>query len=138
MRSIQADNADLFFHCIAAIHTPTYRAENGGALISDWPRIPLPATADLLSNSASLGHRLAELLDAESSINLAAEWSFLAALKLPLDPNLDEALKITAGWGHKGQGSTVMPGRGLAPERPWTEVEREKLAALAASTIPHA
>jgi hypothetical protein len=26
-----------------------------------------------------------------------------------------------------------MPGRGLAPERPWTEAEREKLAALAAA-----
>ncbi len=26
-----------------------------------------------------------------------------------------------------------MPGRGLAPERPWTETEREKLAALAAT-----
>ena len=26
-----------------------------------------------------------------------------------------------------------MPGRGLAPERPWTEAEREKLAALAAT-----
>jgi hypothetical protein len=25
-----------------------------------------------------------------------------------------------------------MPGRGLAPERAWTEAEREKLAALAA------
>jgi hypothetical protein len=43
------------------------------------------------------------------------------------------ALKLTAGWGHKGQGSTVMPGRGLAPERPWTEAEREKLATLVAA-----
>jgi hypothetical protein len=87
----------------------------------------------LLAHSAVLGRRLAELLDAESSINLTAEWSFLAALKLPLDPNLEKALKLTAGWGHKGQGSTVMPGRGLSHERPWTEAEREKLAALAAA-----
>ena len=104
--------------------------------MGDWPRIPLPAIADLLTHSASLGRRLAELLDAESSISLAAEWSFLAALKLPLDPNLDEALKLTAGWGHKGQGSTVMPGRGLAPERPWTDAEREKLSALASAQSP--
>jgi hypothetical protein len=130
---IQAHKADLFFHCVSTMHTPHYRAENAGALISDWPRIPLPATAELLSHSASLGRRLAELLDAESSINLAAEWSFLAALKLPLDPNLDETLRLSAGWGHKGQGSTVMPGRGKAPERPWTEAEREKLASLAAA-----
>jgi len=122
----------VFFHALAAMHTPAYRTENAGALLGDWPRIPLPGTAELLAHSAGLGRRLAELLDAESSVSLIAEWSFLAALKLPLDPNLDEALKLTAGWGHKGQGSTVMPGRGLAPERPWSEAEREKLAALAA------
>jgi hypothetical protein len=123
----------LHFHVVATLHTPQYRIENAGALLGDWPRIPLPATAELLSNSAALGHRLAELLDAESSINLAVEWSFLSALKLPLDPNLEEALKLTAGWGHKGQGSTVMPGRGKAPERPWTAAEHKKLAALAAA-----
>jgi hypothetical protein len=128
-----AEPEELFSHSLATMHTPAYRTENAGALLGDWPRIPLPATADLLTNSASLGRRLAELLDAESGINLAAEWSFLAALKLPLDPNLDEVLKLSAGWGHKGQGSTVMPGRGLAPERPWTEAEREKLTALAAA-----
>jgi hypothetical protein len=124
----------LFFHAIAAMHSPQYRTENAGALLGDWPRIPLPATAEQLSHSASLGRRLAELLNAESAVNLTAEWSFLAALKLPLDPNLEEALKLTAGWGHQGQGSTVMPGRGKAPERPWTEVEQGKLVALAAAS----
>jgi predicted helicase len=133
LESVDAPKLTLFHHSLATMHTPAYRAENAGALLSDWPRIPLPATADLLIHSASLGRRLAELLDAESAINLAAEWSFLAALKLPRDPNLDEALKLTAGWGHKGQGSAVNPGRGLAPERPWTDAEREKLAALAAA-----
>jgi hypothetical protein len=121
----------LHLHVLATLHTPQYRTENAGALLGDWPRIPLPATADLLTHSAGLGRRLAELLDAESSLSLVAEWSFLAALRLPLDPNLDEVLKLTAGWGHKGQGSTVMPGRGLALERPWTEDEREKLGVLA-------
>ena len=122
---------ELFFHSIATMYAPVYRAENAGALLGDWPRVPLPGDVQLLARSAGLGRRLAELLDAESSINLASEWSFVAALKLPLDPNLDEALKLAAGWGHKGQGGTVMPGRGLAPGRPWTEPEREKLTALA-------
>ena len=131
--TINAQAPDVFYHALAVMHTPAYRTENAGALLGDWPRIPLPATVDLLTHSANLGRRLAELLDAESSVSLAAEWSFLAALKLPLDPNLDEALKLTACWGHKGQGSTVMPGRGLSPERPWTEAEHEKLAALAAA-----
>ena len=55
----------------------------------------------------------------------------MAALKLPRNPNLEEALKITAGWGRPGQGSTVMPGPGLAPAREWTDSERKKLATLA-------
>jgi hypothetical protein len=130
MESVAVPKLNLFHHALATMHTPAYRTENAGALLGDWPRIPLPATPELLAHSASLGRRLAELLDAESSVNLTAEWSFLAALKLPLDPNLDQALKLTAGWGHKGQGSTVMPGRGNAPERLWTDAEREKLSAL--------
>ena len=123
----------LHLHIVATLHTPQYRTENAGALLGDWPRIPLPSTAEQLAHSASLGRKLAELLDAESTLSLAAEWSFLAALKLPFDPNLDEALKLTASWGHKGQGSTVMPGRGMAPERPWTAAEQKKLAALGAA-----
>jgi len=124
---------DIFFHAIAIMHSPRYRDDNTGALMSDWPRIPLTASAELLAHSAKLGRRLAELLDAESPIQLRGEWSFLAALKLPLNPNLEEALKITVGWGSRGQGSTVMPGRGQAPQREWTQVELEKLAALAAT-----
>jgi hypothetical protein len=124
---------EIFSHAFAVMHTPAYRTENAGALLGDWPRIPLPTSVWQLSQSAALGRRLADLLDAESDVNLAAEWSFLAALKLPLDPNLGEALKLTASWGHKGQGSTVMPGRGMAPERPWTAAEHKKLAALGAA-----
>jgi hypothetical protein len=134
-RFIESNNSsttEFMQHVVATLHTPRYLEENQGALRRDWPRIPLPATHGLLAHSASLGRRLAELLDAESSISLTAEWSFLAALKLPLDPNLEEVLKVTAGWGHRGQGSAVNPGRGLAPERPWTHADREKLAGLAA------
>ncbi len=131
--NLSAPKLSLFYHALATMHTPVYRTENCGALLNDWPRIPLPATVELLVHSAHLGRRLVELLDSESSVNLTAEWSFLSVLKLPLDYNLDEALKITAGWGHKGQGSTVTPGRGKAPERTWSALEREKLATLAAT-----
>jgi Type ISP C-terminal specificity domain len=124
---------NLFFHTLATMHSPQYRTENSGALLGDWPRIPIPATADLLSHSASLGHRLAELLDAESSLNFTAEWSFLAALKLPTPQNLAENLKLTAGWGSRGQGGSVMPGRGVYIERDWTSSERDKLTTLASS-----
>jgi type ISP restriction-modification system protein/carboxypeptidase family protein len=127
------DRQDLFFYTLATLHTPRYRSDNAGALLGDWPRIPVPATAELLSGSATLGRRLAELLDAEAPINLGSEWSFLAALKLPRSSGLEDALKLTAGWGYRGQGSTVMPGQGLSPERPWTTAERGKLTTLAAT-----
>jgi len=124
---------DLSLHIVAVMHSPAYLTENRDALLRDWPRIPLPATADLLAHSASLGRLLAELLDPASSIRLIGEWSFLAALRLPKNSDLENALKLTAGWGYRGQGSTVMPGQGLSPERQWSAVEREKLAALAAT-----
>ena len=127
------DRPSLFFHTLATLHTPRYRTENAGALLGDWPRIPVPATAKLLASSATLGRRLADLLDAESAINLASEWSLLAALKLPHNADLERALKLTSGWGYRGQGSTVMPGQGLSPDRPWSTSEREKIAALAAT-----
>ena len=123
----------LFFHALAIMHTPAYRGENAGALLSDWPRIPLPGTADLTARSAELGRSLANLLDPESSVQFTAEWSFLGRLVLPNPSDLDEHLKLTAGWGHRGQGSTVMPGRGLSPTRLWTAAECEKLATLAAA-----
>jgi hypothetical protein len=131
-----------FFHALAIMHTPRYRTENAGALLGDWPRIPLPATAEVLTQSASLGRRLADLLDPESDLNLAAEWSFLARLSIAAEypegtPDRDRRnaarFAVTAGWGGCGQGDTVMPRRGKAPERDWTPNERQRLATLAAA-----
>lgn len=127
--------AYLFFHALATMHTPQYRTENAGALLGDWPRIPLAATADLLAHSANLGRRLANLLDPESTPKLGPEYTFLARLDLPKPHNLTEHLKLTADWGKRGQGSTVMPGRGKLTRRAWTASETAKLATLAA---PHA
>lgn len=128
-----APQGSLFFHALAIMHTPAYRLENSGALLGDWPRIPLPATESLIAHSAVLGHRLSDLLDPESSIHFSAEWSFLGRLGRPAQFNPAEQLKLTAGWGSRGQGSTVMPGRGKSPEREWYDFELEKLSALAAA-----
>jgi hypothetical protein len=93
----------------------------------------MPATADLLVQSARLGHRIDELLDPESPLHLTAQWSFLAALKFPNGTDLENALKLTASWGYRRQGNTAMPGRGLSPERTWSATERERIATLAAA-----
>ena len=36
------DVEDLFYHALAVLHDPAYRAANAGALRMEWPRIPLP------------------------------------------------------------------------------------------------
>jgi hypothetical protein len=120
----------VFFHALAILHTPTYRFENAGALLSDWPRIPLPANSELLDHSATLGRRLAELLDPESLVTIPTAYTFLAALKRPAQ-DTPALYAITANWGSRGQGSTVMPGRGTSETRPWTEEDLAKLHALA-------
>ncbi|MGB8481163.1 MAG: type ISP restriction/modification enzyme [Acidobacteriaceae bacterium] len=136
-----ADHEDFFFHALATMHTPQYRTENSGALLGDWPRIPLPATAELLTHSATLGRRLADLLDPESDLHLAAEWSFLARLSIADEypegtPDRDARnaarFAVTAGWGGAGQGATVMPRRGDARERDYTSTELDRLTTLAA------
>lgn len=38
----------LFFHMLAMLHAPAYRVENAGALRQDWPRVPLPTSAERL------------------------------------------------------------------------------------------
>jgi type ISP restriction-modification system protein/N-6 DNA methylase len=127
----QSSMSDFSLHTIATLHAPAYLNGNRDALLRDWPRIPMPATGDLLSRSAALGRRVTDLLEAESLVNLTAEWSFLAALKLPRNPNLEEALKVKADWGRRGQHSTVMPGPGLLTARAWTNAECGKITALA-------
>ena len=141
-RSLDRESAEVFFHALATMHTPQYRTENSGALLNDWPRIPLPATAELLTHSAALGRRLAELLDPESDLHLPAEWSFLARLSIATEypegtPDRDARnaarFALTAGWGGAGQGATVMPRRGDARERDYTSTELDRLAILAAT-----
>src|SRR5690349_14757875 len=79
----ESSMVDFLHHAVATLHAPAYLSENRGALRRDWPRIPLPATSELMFRSAALGRRLVELLDPESDLNLSAEWSFVAALKFP-------------------------------------------------------
>jgi len=137
-----SDPDDFFFHALATMHTPKYREDNAGALLADWPRIPMASRAELLARSASLGRRLADLLDPESSVRLMAEWSFLARLVIapelpdgtPARDRLNAArFALKASWGGTGRDGAVMPRPGDARERDWTELERSRLAVLAQS-----
>ncbi|MFW6098273.1 MAG: type ISP restriction/modification enzyme, partial [Chloroflexota bacterium] len=58
----------LFYHVAAVLNTPSYRSENTGALRQDWPRVPLPKSAERLQASADLGEQVAALLNPEEAV----------------------------------------------------------------------
>ena len=62
----------IFRHVVAIVHSPSYRLENAGALRIDWPRVPVPASAERLSRSSRpLGRELAELVEPEFACSRA-------------------------------------------------------------------
>ena len=142
LHRLGADVEDLFHHVLATLHDPAYREANAGALRMEWPRIPLlgwpngEATdaAKMLTASAARGRKLARLLDPETLVPgvtkgpLRPEIAILAVPATTDGHNMTgDDFALTAGWGHFGQGSTVMPGRGRIVERPYTPEERNAL-----------
>lgn len=127
----------LFYHALAILHAPVYRAENGGALRQDWPRIPLPDTKQALEASSQLGHKVAALLDTETagtgvtSGKIRADMKAIAVVARVgggmLNPDAGD-LAISAGWGHAGKGGITMPGKGRLNERAYTPAELEAIA----------
>lgn len=120
LAKLGAGPEDLFFHIVAILHAPAYRTENAGALRQDWPRIPLPETADTLRAGAALGRQVATLLDPETDVprvtsgSIRSDLKGLAELTVtgPAKPRTPD-LSLTARWGYAGQGGVVMPGPGL-------------------------
>lgn len=135
---VGASQQDLFYHCLSILHSSQYRQEHTDALRSNWPRIPLPASPDLLRASAQLGRQIAALLDTEMAVVGVTEGTIRHELRPlavatrvgggMLDPNGDD-LAVQAGWGHGGNGGSVMPGRGHAVERFLTAEEQALIGA---------
>ena len=127
----------LFDHVIAILYSASYSRTNATALGQDWPRIPLPASNHTLLRSAELGRSLAALLDADLPIErvtvgkLRPELSMIATISRDgggsLNPDAGD-LDVTVGWGHRGKGGAVMPGKGKIVERDYTAKEREAIA----------
>ena len=135
---------DLFYHVLAALHDPSYREVNAGALKMEWPRIPLPnwpdgegggGAAEVLAESAARGRKLARLLDPDfpvPGITKAPLRPEFAAIAVPStidgrNMTVDD-FALTAGWGRLGAGGAVMPGQGHLLERNYTPRERAALA----------
>jgi hypothetical protein len=139
---VGVDIQDLFYHVLATLHDPIYQETNAGALRMEWPRIPLPGWphgqtkyAAEITRSAARGRDLAALLDPETPIPGVTQTPLrpeIAVLGVPSTTdggNMASAhFAVIAGWGHRGSGDVVMPGKGRAVERPYTSAERSTLS----------
>ena len=135
-------NEDFFFHVISIIHAASYRCENTDALCQDWPRIPLPRDRAQLQTSAALGQRLAALLDPETPIDgitvgtIAEPYNQIALPSTTHGENFKaEDFTLTANWGYGGNGKPVMPGKGQAIRRDYTDAERQQMGEAAISLL---
>jgi hypothetical protein len=117
----------IWLHALAIGYSPAYLRENADGIRQDWPRLPLPATMDLLVVSATLGRQVAVLLDTENPVpgvtvgTIRPELKPIAVLVRAgggqLKPGTDD-LAVMAGWGHAGKDGVTMPGKGKLVERP--------------------
>ncbi len=127
LQRLGAGVEDLFHHVLAVLHDPAYREANAGALRMEWPRIPLLGWPDgnaadatkMLVASAARGRELAQLLDTDTPVPGVTHGVLrpeIAALAVPTTTDgrnmTGDDFALTVGWGHFGQGSIVMPGRG--------------------------
>ena len=130
----------VFFHVLALLHAPAYRKENGGALLQDWPRIPLPDKRKRLEESSALGRQVAALLDTEAEVRGVTTGRLEAMFRTvgvvtklgggALDPEAGD-LALTAGWGHAGKGGITMPAKGRIERRAYDKAEREAIGEAA-------
>ncbi len=142
LERLSASVGDLFHHILAVLHDPAYREANAGALRMEWPRIPLPGwpggeadgAAEALARSAARGRELAALLDPETPVHGVTQGSLrpeIAAIAVPATTDgrnmTADDFAVTAGWGHLGTGSAVMPGQGRVVERAPTPEERARM-----------
>ena len=115
--------------CLAVLNTATYRTDNRLALRLDWPRIPLPASAERLAGVGGVGRRVAALLDPENAGRggrgrfrtrrcAGSAWWRRSA-----------ARRRTWRWRRAGgyavwQTASPCPAAANARPRPWTDDER--------------
>ena len=111
----------IWLHSLAICYSAAWMAENGDAIRTTFPRVPLPTSTDRLHKSVALGASLAALLDPDvpvsgvSTGNIRDELRGIAVISRSgggaLDPSKGN-LGLTAGWGFEGRESVTMAGKG--------------------------
>ncbi len=126
----------IWMHALAIGFSPAYLKENADGIRQDWPRIPLPKSADALERSAALGRKIASLLDTEADVRgvtsgtITPEMKHIGVIQSIKGKTLHaekEDLALTAGWGHGGKDGVTMPGKGKITRRDYT---KQELAAI--------
>jgi hypothetical protein len=122
----------IWLHALAVGYAPAYLTDNSDGIRQDWPRVPLPDTAEALMKSAYLGREIAVLLDPEAPVPgvtagaLRPELKPLAMISKvgggALNPDAGD-LALTVGWGHGGKDGITMPGKGKVITRDYTPEE---------------
>jgi len=133
----QVENSSLIWmHALAIGYSPAYLKENADGIRQDWPRIPLPKSADALERSAELGRKIASLLDTEADVRgvtsgtITPEMKHIGVIRSVDGKTLHtekDDLALTAGWGHGGKDGVTMPGKGKITRRDYT---KQELAAI--------
>ncbi|MEP7289908.1 MAG: type ISP restriction/modification enzyme [Chloroflexota bacterium] len=106
--------AMIWLHALAVGYSPAYLREHADGIQCDYPRIPLPASKELLLASAVLGRQVVDLLDTEKQVvevtagTVRPDLAGIAVLSVTQGtPDYD----VKAGWGNSTK-QGVMPGRG--------------------------
>jgi hypothetical protein len=125
----------IWMHALAVGYSPVYLAENADGIRRDWPRIPLPAAHKALEASASLGERIAGILDTEVEVPGVTVGRFAPLFKtIAVTTKIGQAvldLAVTAGWGHAGKSGVVMPAKGRLSLRAYDPGELKAIEAEA-------
>ncbi len=125
----------IWMHALAIGYSPIYLAQNADGIRRDWPRIPLPAARKALQASASLGERIAAILDTETEIpgvtvgRLGPLFKIIGVTTKIGQAVLD--LAVIAGWGHAGKSGVVMPAKGRLSLRAYDAGELKAIEAEA-------
>src|SRR5205085_1871967 len=123
---------------LAVAYSPAWLEENADAVRQGWPRVPLPASLDLLRASAALGAEIRALLDLRApvpGVTGGMPRPELAAIAVPATaPGRPRDWRLTAGWGTRTQNGVTMPGRGRFDARPYASSEAATELANASRT----
>ena len=120
----------IWLHALATSYSPLYLSENDAGVRSDLPRIPLPASLELLTKSAEIGAAVGKLLDVDKPAigvtggKVRKELAFLGRISGPVGLSLE----IKAGWGRLQGEDVVMPGTGLLKGRDFTDAEKQTIS----------